>query len=225
MLPKVIVYNSVSVDGAIKDFDVDVPLHYQVLGELGADALLAGSNTAKTGIELFTKPVPVEEPADFSAPTIADGDERPLWAIVDSRGILMGLLHVYRRSEYAKDLIMLVSEKTPVEYLNYLRARNYNFIVAGKDHVDYRLALEELNRRYHIQTVVTDSGGVLAGVLLNQGLVTEVHLLLAPQVVGKSAVNLFRTVNQTVKLQLIGTQTVRKTHVLLKYTVNTKNIA
>jgi 2,5-diamino-6-(ribosylamino)-4(3H)-pyrimidinone 5'-phosphate reductase len=46
MLPKVIVYNSVSVDGAIKDFDVDIALHYEVLGKLGADALLVGSNTA-----------------------------------------------------------------------------------------------------------------------------------------------------------------------------------
>ncbi len=30
MLPKVVVYNSVSVDGAIKDFDVDMGLHYSV---------------------------------------------------------------------------------------------------------------------------------------------------------------------------------------------------
>ena len=47
MMPKVIIYNSVSVDGAIKDFEVDVQLHYAVAGEIGADALLAGSNTAK----------------------------------------------------------------------------------------------------------------------------------------------------------------------------------
>ena len=32
MLPKVVVYNSVSVDGAIKDFDVDIALHYEVAG-------------------------------------------------------------------------------------------------------------------------------------------------------------------------------------------------
>jgi 2,5-diamino-6-(ribosylamino)-4(3H)-pyrimidinone 5'-phosphate reductase len=53
MLPKVVICNSVSVDGSIKDFDVDIALHYEVLGRLGADALLVGSNTAKTGIELF----------------------------------------------------------------------------------------------------------------------------------------------------------------------------
>ena len=57
MIPKVTVYNSVSVDGAIKDFEVDVQLHYAVAGEIGADALLAGSNTAKTGIELFMKTI------------------------------------------------------------------------------------------------------------------------------------------------------------------------
>ncbi len=62
MLPKVVVYNSVSVDGAIKDFDVDIGLHYEVLGQMGADALLAGSATARSGIELFNKSVPPEEP-------------------------------------------------------------------------------------------------------------------------------------------------------------------
>ncbi len=55
MLPNVVVYNSVSVDGAIKDFDVNIALHYEVLGGMGTYALLAGSNTAKTGIELFMK--------------------------------------------------------------------------------------------------------------------------------------------------------------------------
>ncbi len=41
MLPKVIVFNSVSLDGAIKDFQVDVALHYEVLAKIGLDALLA----------------------------------------------------------------------------------------------------------------------------------------------------------------------------------------
>ena len=31
--------------------------------------------------------------------------------IADSRGVLEGLMHVFRRSEYAKDVIVLVSEK------------------------------------------------------------------------------------------------------------------
>ncbi|HSV49751.1 MAG TPA: hypothetical protein VLH35_05495, partial [Candidatus Acidoferrales bacterium] len=104
MLPKVIVYNTVSLDGAIKDFDVNVALHYEVLNRVGLDALLAGSATAKLGIELFVPSVPPETPNDFQKPQNPDKDA-PFWIISDSRGSLQGLLHVHRNSGYAKDVI------------------------------------------------------------------------------------------------------------------------
>jgi 2,5-diamino-6-(ribosylamino)-4(3H)-pyrimidinone 5'-phosphate reductase len=125
MLPKVVVYNSVSVDGAIKDFDIDVALHYEVADLIGAQSMLVGSDTAKTGIELFLKTVPAEQPSDILKPTIKD-DERSYWAIADSRAKLQGLLHVYRQSGYGKDVILLVSATTPKGYLEYLKARNYD---------------------------------------------------------------------------------------------------
>jgi len=218
MLPKVVVYNSVSVDGSIKDFDVDIALHYEVLGRFGADALLAGSQTAKTGIELFFKSVPPEEENDYPKPIIEDGDERPIWVIPDSRGILQGLLHVHRKSGYAKDIVVLASKSTPKQYLDYLAERHYDYITTGEDHVDYRVALEELNRRYGVKKVATDSGGVLASVLLEQGLVNELQLLVAPELVGKKAVNVFRSLSSNVKLDLIGCEAV-KGHVLLSYRV------
>lgn len=34
MLPKVVVYKSVSVDGAIKDFDINFALHYEVANQI-----------------------------------------------------------------------------------------------------------------------------------------------------------------------------------------------
>ena len=181
--------------------------------------MLAGSNTAKTGIELFMKTIPPEEPSDFSKPKIEPDDDKPLWVIPDSRGVLQGLLHVHRRSEYAKDIIVLVSDKTSKAYLDYLKERNYDYIVAGSDHVDLRLALEELNKRYRIETVVTDTGGVLASILLEQGFVSEVHLLVTPQIVGKKGVNLFRNLNKLVKLELLKSEVVDKNHVLLAYKV------
>jgi 2,5-diamino-6-(ribosylamino)-4(3H)-pyrimidinone 5'-phosphate reductase len=219
MLPKVIVYTSVSVDGAIKDFDVDIALHYEVAGRIEAEAMLVGSETARSGIELFTKPLPPEQPSDFMKPQIEADDERPYWAIADSRGILEGLLHIYRQSGYGKDVIILASNKTPKTYLEYLKARNYDYIVAGNDHVDYKTALEELNKLYGVKTVATDTGGVLASVLLEQGLVDEVQLLVAPQIVGKKAVNLFRSLNHTVKLELIRCETIKENYVLLAYRV------
>jgi 2,5-diamino-6-(ribosylamino)-4(3H)-pyrimidinone 5'-phosphate reductase len=87
--------------------------------------------------------------------------------------------------------------------LDYLIAKHYDFIVAGEDHVDYRVAMEELNNRYAIRTVVTNTGGVLAAALLERKLVDELRLLISPKIVGKKAVNLFRNPNQLVKLDLL----------------------
>ncbi len=219
MLPKVIVYNSVSVDGAIKDFDVDIALHYEVLGRLGADALLVGSSTAKTGVEMFMKTVPPEEPSDFLKPETASDDERLLWVIPDSEGILQDLMHVHRKSGYAKDIVVLASRTTPKAYLSYLKQRNYDYIVAGERQVDLRLSLEELNKQYGVKTVVTDSGGVLVSALLDAGLVAEVYLLVSGQIVGKKAPNLFRTLKHSVKLKLQKTEILHGDHVLLAYSV------
>ena len=219
LMPRVIVYNSVSVDGAIKDFEINVELHYKVAGKIGADAMLVGSNTAKSGIEMFTDAFPSEEPADFFKPAIDEVDDRPFWIIPDSRGVLNGLLHVLRRSGYSKDVILLVSSKTPSGYLEYLKARNFDFIIAGDNYVDYTVALEEINRRYGVKTLVTDSGGILAGILIERGLVDEIQLLVSPQIVGKTASNLFRNINQNVKLQLLNSRSVNNSHVLLIYKV------
>ena len=218
MLPKVVVYNSVSVDSAIKDFDVDIALHYEVAGTIGAQAMLAGSDTAKSGIEMFMKTIPAEQPSDFVKPEIKEDDCRPSWVIADSRAKLMKLLHVYRQSGYCKDLIILVSSTTPKEYLEYLKERNYDYIIAGSDHVDYKTALDELNRRYGFETIVTDTGGVLASILLEQGLVSEIQLFVAPQIVGKKAVGIFRSLNQPVKLRLMRTESI-KGQALLVYEV------
>ena len=54
---------------------------------------------------------------------------------------------------------------------------------------------------------------------MERGLVDEVNLLMAPQIVGEKAVNLFRTLNKTVRLELLKVQAVTKSHVLLKYKV------
>jgi uncharacterized protein YjbI with pentapeptide repeats len=125
-------------------------------------------------MEMFMKTVPAEQPSDCQKPVIKEGDERAYWAMADSRGKLKGCLHVYRQSGYGKDVIVLVSESTPQDYLDYLKERNYDYIVAGSDHVNLRMALMELNRRYGFDTVATDTGGILAAALLEENLVDEV---------------------------------------------------
>jgi len=164
--------------------------------------------------------MPPEEESDFKKPEILPGDTRAYWMIADSRGILEGLMHVFRRSEYSKDVIVLVSDKTPEPYINYLKERNYDFIRAGPDRVDVRKALEIANERYGFKLVVSDSGGILNSILLEQGLVEEISLVLTPEIVGKNGTNLFRGIEKSgIQLELIRNEIVEKKYVHLVYRV------
>ncbi len=212
-------YNSVSVDGAIKDFELDIGLHYEIADKIKADAHLIGSETAKTGIEMFTQNIPVEEAADFSRPATKSDETKPYWVISDSKGRLKGLLHVYRRSCYCRDVIVIVSEATPESYVFYLKERDYIVITAGKDKIDFREALDKLSNYYNVKTVLTDSGGGLTSVLLSEGLVDELVLLFSPVVVGKVATSLFRHVTNHVNLELIRSERIRGNHLLVFYRV------
>jgi 2,5-diamino-6-(ribosylamino)-4(3H)-pyrimidinone 5'-phosphate reductase len=189
MKPKVIMHTQISLDGCIRGFDCP-ELYYVVAGGIDADMVLFGSNTVAMAFEQ----VPPETEADFAKPEILPGDVRPFGIIPDSRGRLRNL-HAARNMGYLKDLIILVSETTPQEYLEYLKERNYDFIVAGKDHADYKKAFEILNERYGCRKIRTDTGGTLTSVLLGQGLVDEISLIVSPCLIGKAEYNVFRSLS------------------------------
>lgn len=220
MLPKVIIHNSISIDGSTTGFDANLIVHYKILSSYQPDAMIVGSNTAKTGTEFFCDRIPTEEESDFQKPEVQSDDPRAYWLIADSRGALEGLLHVFRRSEYCKDVIVLVSERTPERYINYLKERNYDFIRAGADRVDIRQALEIANERYGFKLIVSDSGGVLNGILLEHGLVEEISLILNPEIAGKNGTGLFRKFEKSgVRLELLRDEVVEKKYVHLVYRV------
>ncbi|WP_292376486.1 RibD family protein [Methanosarcina sp. UBA411] len=220
MIPKVIIHNSISLDGSTTGFEANIEVHYKILSSYQPDAMIVGSNTAKTGTQFFCEKIPPEEESDFKKPEIQPDDPRAYWLIADSRGILEGLMHVFRRSEFSKDVIVLVSEKTPEAYINYLKERNYDFIQTGADRVNIRQALEIANEKYGFELVVSDSGGILNSILLEQDLVEEISLILTPEIVGKNGTNLFRNLEKSgIQLGLLKNEIVEKKYVRLVYRV------
>ncbi|MDD2338681.1 MAG: RibD family protein [Methanosarcina sp.] len=220
MIPKVIIHNSISLDGSATGFEANLDIHYKILSSYQPDAMIVGSNTAKAGTQFFCENIPPEEESDFRKPDIKPDDPRAYWLIADSRGILEGLMHVFRRSEYGKDVIVLISERTPEAYINYLKERNYDFIRTGADRVNIRQALEIANEKYGFELVVSDSGGVLNSILLEHGLVEEISLILTPEIVGKNGTNLFRTLEKSrIRLKLLRDEIVEKQYVHLVYRI------
>jgi 2,5-diamino-6-(ribosylamino)-4(3H)-pyrimidinone 5'-phosphate reductase len=218
---KVIMHNAISLDGSILHFEPNLGLFYQITAGFNVDMVLVGSNTAKTGIEMFYHEPPQEEASDLIKPLDKSQYCVP-WVIQDSKGILKGMLHILRRYEHCRDIIVLISESTPASYIKYLEERNYDHFVVGYDHVDLRKALELMSQRYGVKTITTDAGVTLNCQLLEQGLVNEISLLVSPIIVGNVSVNLFSKLhspNGGMKLEMVRQEVLENDHLWLMYCV------
>ncbi len=202
MRPEVIIHNSVSLDHAVRGFEVDLGLHYGALLAFEAGAVLAGSATAKTGIELFMDITLPEAEADRHRPGVRPDDPRPIFVLVDSTGVLKNLLHFYRNMEHTKDVVILVAEAPPEDYLDYLREREYPFIRCGAERVDLRAALRELGERFGITRVVSDSGPDLNDVLIREGIADTISLIVHPVIAGEGEKKLFGRAGERTALEL-----------------------
>ena len=209
MLPKIIIHNSISIDGSLINFEVNMALHYKIAGSFNAEMHLVGSNTAKMGIDLFLKEIPQETKYDFKKPN----KEGILWVIPDTTGKMKGLLHILRQSEYCKDVIILISEKTPKEYVRYLKERDYDYYIVGENKCNLKQALKILNEKYNVKIILTDTGTILSNLLIKQGLVSEISLLIHPILVGKKAYNMFAYLEENLKLELVGKKSFEKGYV------------
>jgi len=215
-------HNTISLDGSLKDFNIDMEQHYQIVGRFNADTHLIGSNTIKSGLEQFCEEIPKEKESDFIKPTIKKDDKRPYWALVDSKGKLMNILHVIRQFDYCKDIIVFVSEATDKNYLNYLTERNYDFYITGERQVDIKKALQILQNKYNSKIVMTDSGGTLNSILLENDLMEEISLIISPVIVGKKTVKVFNKdmfSKNTFDLELINSERLGNNNILLHYKV------
>lgn len=220
MIPKIVIHNSISIDGSLTNFEPDMGLHYMIAGNYKPDAHLIGSNTIKEGVKVFDENVPPEGKKDF------EKQERnkslPYWVIIDTRGDLRGLLHNCRRFEFCKDVIVLVSEKTSTTYLNHLKQRNYDYHIVGKDYVNLKKALELLSEKYQVKTILTDTGRILGNLLLNQGFVSEISLLIHPIIVGNKSYNMFCDIERNFSVTLSKCERLEKQFIWLVYTVKKK---
>ncbi|UCG67987.1 MAG: RibD family protein [Thermoplasmata archaeon] len=220
MLPKVILHNAVSVDGRMDNISPDLAVFYKLAATWKEGATVVGSNT------LLSAPdeIPPETEEAFKPITVDPEDKRPYLVVPDSRGRLKSW-HYWRSLPYWKKPIVLCSNTTPKEHLEYLKKRHVEYIVAGEDHVDMRKALEELSRIYGVNTVRLDSGGTLNGVLLREGLVDEISVMVIPTLVGGTTpTSIFIGPDLTsekgvLKLKLIHFEKLEDDYIWLRYEV------
>lgn len=217
MKTRIILHNSISLDCSFIGLTPDMEEHYRIVNSYKPDVYMAGSNTAKTGIETYGDTGQQETEADFVKPY--RDNSLSYWVIPDSKGILKGLLHHYRRFEYCRDVIILVSETTPADYLNYLDQRQYDYLIAGKNNVDFRDAVRQLAEKYDVRTILVDTGSRLGNVLLNNDLVDEISLVISPEILGMLSQNLFERVERKIDLGLKNCEALKNGYLWVTYEV------
>jgi len=216
MCSRSILTNAVSPNGSLTGLPVDYGVYYPLVLSYKPDAVLTGADT------VLAAPVeiPPEQESDRLRRPSEQGETRPWWVIVDSRGRLSPVLHFFRRMEYVRDIIVLVSEKTPPEYIRYLEDRDYLFLVAGKERVELAAAMNMLSWDHGVRTLVSDTGGILDTALLESGLVDEISLVLAPVLSGRTDVLIYRPGGRgTIALVLKGCGNIGEGYVHLVYEV------
>lgn len=105
----------------------------------------------------------------------------PKWfAVVDGRGRVPWSF----TSSADISLLVLVSARTPLGYLAWLRTLEVPYLLAGDDRVDLRLALNKIGHLLGATCIVSEGGGGINGALLRGGLVDEVQMIWFPTVIG-----------------------------------------
>jgi riboflavin biosynthesis pyrimidine reductase len=154
--------------------------------QYGCNATLEGSGSL-VGNDAVPAPLPAygDDPArlysHFLPPEKPSLPSPPhMWfTAVDGRGRVR-----WTEDHENWDILVLVCRSTPSDYLAYLRSRNICYLVAGEQHVDLAQAITAMGAELGIRCVLSTAGGALQGALLRADLIDELHLSIAPALVG-----------------------------------------
>jgi hypothetical protein len=246
--PKVVIYGAASVDGRLtiapgvllmfgdKTWETIAGSDQEIADWLRSthkpQAYLEGSSSLVTK-NTRPKPLPPFKGEskslykDYLPGSVVKRPQHRGWFVtVDSKGLIRWVYKEYPSEEWKGwHLMVLVSNQTPPEYLAYLQKETIPYLVVGEDRVDLKQALEKMQRKLGIRSVMSTSPGKLGGALLRAGLVDEVNVLFLPAIIGGfETPSLFEspelaTDEWPTRLRLIWAQVLADGRVWLRYGV------
>lgn len=123
-----------------------------------------------------------------------DTDLPKYYVSVDPSGKLGWTSNVLNYKDTKAHVLEVLTEKVSNSYKALLRKLNISYIIAGKDSLDYDMAMRKLKGLFHIETLMLGGGGVLNWSFIQAGLCDEVSVVIAPTADGSSTTpSLFET--------------------------------
>lgn len=161
-----------SPDGDVKAWG---SLYEALHDSLGGDAWLVGRRTmaemAKGEPHAPAEHVPVDRPLH-----VACRDAKPYAVAVDTRGELN-----FRSGEVGGDrAIVLLGSGVGDAHLAELTGDGVSYVVSTSERADLAAALAVLKREFGIERLILEGGAEIVGSFLAEGLVDELHVIVAP---------------------------------------------
>ncbi len=195
--PFIFCHMATSVDGKIWGNFMDTPefgvsgtifddISMRNKGGYNMEGWLSGRVTTDKNFTFFKEPK-----LDENAPLVPAGDFVPqtgkdrYYISIDPSGKL-GWEKNYIEYEGIAYVIEVITEKASNSYKDLLRRLNIPYIIAGKEALDAKLALEKLHTLFGFKSIMLGGGGVLNWTFIQEGLCDEVSLVVAPVADGSS---------------------------------------
>lgn len=187
--PRVVCHMMTSIDGRIATGKWPLPpearRHYeQVHATYAAEGWICGRVTMEPFAGKLRSPADVaREHAEGTArgDFVAPGAHASFAFAVDASGRLD-----WTSNDIDGDhVVALLSHRVSDAYLAALRERGVSYILAGAREVDLPEALERIQSRFGVRTLMLEGGGRINGGMLRAGLIDEVSLLVAPVADGR----------------------------------------
>lgn len=147
---------------------------------------LSGRVTTDDNFTFYEKPQ-----LDENAPTVPEGDfvakkTDMYYVSVDPSGKLGWKSADLTYVDTAAHVLEVLTEKAGNAYKAFLRKLGISYIIAGKDSLDYGIAMEKLKELFGIETLMLGGGGVLNWSFIQAGMCDEVSVVVAASADGST---------------------------------------
>ena len=189
MKPYIICHMMASLDGRIdcamtEQID-DTNNYYDALNSLECNATLEGRVTLSMHYAEEGKFAPTK-PYEAAGEQVYKAKESAQYAVgVDTLGTLLWGDDV--ETQFSRPLIMALSEKTSLEYLEYLKQKGISYITTGADGIDLADAVSTLNEQFGVQRLAVVGGGHINGAFLEAGRLDEVSMMYGAAIDGRAS--------------------------------------
>ena len=199
--PYVVCHMLASLDGKIDGDFMTVPESAPVLQEFSklrdfyaCPATLYGTVTMQSGysdglVGTLLHRGTVYPKEDF----VAVPDASNYVVSVDPQGILGWKSNwIEKKNRPKAHVIEALTGQVSDDYVAYLRERNISYLFAGEEPLDCTLLLNKLKKLFGIDRLMVSGGGRMNWSLLQEGLMDELSLLIAPVADGsRTSVSIF----------------------------------